>query len=60
MGRDVSVVSDNANSVNPVVRSIIDSDYKVDSASKTIRYNLKPHKVFLFDATTEKRIYFEV
>ena len=60
MGRDVSVVSDNANSVNPVIRSIIDSDYKVDSASKTIKYNLKPHKVFLFDATTEKRIYFEV
>ena len=60
MGRDVSVVSDNANSANPVIRSIIDADYKVDPASKTIRYHLKPHKVFLFDATTEKRIYFEV
>ena len=60
MGRDVSVVSKNDASLNPVVRSIIDADNKVDTTSANVRYNLKPHKVFLFDKETEERIYFEV
>ncbi len=60
MGRDVSVVSTHPASLNPVVRSIINADNKVDTASETVRYNLKPHKVFLFDKETEERINFEV
>ena len=59
MGRDVSVVSRHKDSVNPIIRSIIDADNKVDVSSKTISYSLKPHKVFLFKADTEERIYFE-
>ena len=59
MGRDVSVVSTNAASLNPTVRSIIDADYKVGVTEK-VRYNLKPHKVFLFNADDETRIRFEV
>ena len=59
MGRDVSVVSTHEASLNPTVRSIIDADYKI-AASGTVRYSLKPHKVFLFDAETETRIRFEV
>ena len=58
MGRDVSIVSESPASLNPIVRSIVDADYKINAASETIRYNLKPHKVFLFDSETEKRIYF--
>ena len=60
MGRDVSVVSRHEASLNPVVRSIINADNKVDVSSATVSYELKPHKVFLFDAETEERIYFEV
>lgn len=60
MGRDVSVVSRNAASLNPVIRSIVDADNKIDATSATISYALKPHKVFLFDANTEERIRFEV
>ena len=60
MGRDVSVVSTNAASVNPQIRSIIDSDNKVDISKGVVRYNLKPHKVFLFQKETEERISFEV
>ena len=59
MGRDVSVVSTHAASVNPIVRSIINSDVKIATA-ETISYTLKPHKVFLFNKETEERIYFEV
>ena len=58
MGRDASVVATHAASVNPTVRSIIDSDCKIDTASATVRYNLKSHKVFLFSKRDEKRIVF--
>ena len=60
MGRDVSVVSTHGASANPIVRSIINSDYKIDTTATTIRYSLKPHKVFIFNKATEERIYFEV
>jgi multiple sugar transport system ATP-binding protein len=60
MGRDVSVVSQHPSSLNPVVRSIINSDNKIDATSSTIKYSLKPHKVFVFDSETEERLYFEV
>ena len=57
MGRDVSVVSTHEASVKPTVRAIVNSDYKITS-SQTVRYSLKPHKVFLFDAQDETRIRF--
>ncbi len=60
MGRDVSIVSRNSNSLNPVVRSIVDADCKIDRANPLIKFSLKPHKVFLFNTETEERIYFEV
>ena len=59
LGRDVSVVSTHAASINPVIRSIINADHKV-KAGATVSYSLKPHKVFLFSKQDEKRIYFEV
>ena len=60
MGRDVSVISTHPASVNPVIRSIVDADNKIDLSSETVRFSLKPHKVFLFDKETEVRIPFEV
>ena len=60
MGRDVSIVSTNAASQNPVIRSIVDADNKVDLSNPVVRYTLKPHKVFLFRKDTEERIYSEV
>ena len=59
MGRDVSVVSTHAASVNPVIRSIINADNKV-AAAETVSYSLKPHKVFLFNKQDESRIYFDI
>ena len=58
MGRDVSVVSRHESSQNPVVRSIISSDAKIDPTSSTVAFSLKPHKVFVFNKETEERIYF--
>ena len=58
MGRDVSIVSTHEASVNPIIRSIINADNKVDISKETVRYSLKAHKVFLFNKETEERIYF--
>ena len=60
MGRDVSIVSTNAASQNPVVRSIIDADNKLAPGQTTVRFSLKAHKVFVFDKETELRLPFEV
>ncbi|MBQ8267229.1 MAG: ABC transporter ATP-binding protein [Clostridia bacterium] len=60
MGRDASVVSSHENSVNPVVRAIISSDIKVNTTAEAVKFNIKPHKFFLFNKDTEERVYFEV
>ena len=60
MGRDVSIVSTHEASLNPMVRSIINADNKVDMSATNVKFSLKSHKVFLFDAETEERLYFEV
>ncbi|MBQ8177745.1 MAG: ABC transporter ATP-binding protein [Clostridia bacterium] len=48
MGRDVSIVSANAQAHTPVIRSIINADNKVDATQKEVRFNLKAHKTFVF------------
>ena len=58
MGRDASVVSTHSASLNPVVRSIINADNKVDTSAENVKYSLKAHKVFIFNKETEERIYF--
>ena len=60
MGRDVSVVSTHEASLNPVIRSIINADNKIDLSQSQIRFDLKPHKVFVFNAETEERLNIEV
>ena len=58
MGRDVSLVTTHPASVNPVVRSIVDADMVGRAGAETVRYSLKPHKVFLFSKADENRIRF--
>ena len=56
MGRDVSIVCSHDAQTSPVVRAIVDADHKINAAAENVRFSLKPHKVFLFDAQTELRI----
>ncbi len=58
MGRDMSLVCKNSESLNPIVRAIVNSDINIDPSNQTVKFSLKPHKVFIFDAETEERIYF--
>ena len=60
MGRDVSIVSKHDASLGEIIRSIVDSDDAAGTRGTTVRYNLKPHKVFLFDSETEERIFFDI
>ena len=54
MGRDKSVVSRHTSSTKPTVRSIIDSDVKLPADSGVMKFNVKPNKVFLFNANEER------
>ena len=58
MGRDTSVVSTHPAFTGVNIRSIIPAENRVDTASETVRFSLKPKKVFLFDRETEVRIPF--
>ena len=58
MGRDISVVCRHPDCENTVIRAIISAENTVP-AGGTVRFALKPRKVFLFDADTEQRIPFE-
>ena len=58
MGRDISVVSSSEYSHSDTVRSIIDSENTPSVGTSTVRFDLKPSKVFIFDKATEARIVF--
>lgn len=59
MGRDITVVSSHPDSENVEIRSIISAENRVEITSGTVRFDLKPHKVFLFHPESGVRIPFE-
>lgn len=56
MGRDKSIITTHSNSTKPTIRSIIDSDVALPTDVATLKFNLKPNKVFLFNRETEMRL----
>ncbi len=58
MGRDVSVVATHPACENPQLRAIVDADNRIDPAQETVRFRIKPHKLFLFCPETGARIPF--
>ncbi len=60
MGRDTSVLAVHpaCENVEHLIRSIVPAEYKPDPSSETVRFDLKPNKVCLFDAETGERIAF--
>lgn len=59
MGRDISVVSAHELCENAAIRAIISAENKVNLESSTVKFALKPNKVFIFSKEAEKRIDFE-
>ncbi len=58
MGRDVSVVSTHPCCENASIRSIINAENIVDTDAETVRFALKPRKLYLFHSQTGQRIHF--
>lgn len=56
MGRDVSVVCGHSDCENAAIRAIISADNGVNTASATVRFDIKAHKLHIFDAETQQRI----
>lgn len=56
MGRDISIVSSHPACENAFIRSIINAENMVDTASSTVRFALKADKVFLFDKDSQERL----
>ena len=57
MGRDISVITKHEDSLNPSIRAIISADQKTEVSGGSVRFSVKPHKIFVFDGETEERIY---
>ena len=58
MGRDTSVVAVHPAAESENIRAIISADNPVDTASDTVSFTVKPHKLFIFDKETEENIPF--
>jgi len=58
MGRDISVVAKHEKSQNVDIRAIIDAENMALLNGSTVKFNLKPKKVYVFEKNTGKRIYF--
>ena len=58
MGRDISVVCSHAACENTAIRAIISAENSANAAGKSVRFSLKPGKVFIFGRGDEKRISF--
>ena len=56
MGRDISVVCAHPDCENAAIRAIISAESRVDTTQPTVRFSLKPAKVFLFAADTQARL----
>ena len=56
MGRDISVVCTHQDCENAAIRAIINADSRVDTTRETVRFALKPHKVFLFHREEQTRL----
>ena len=55
MGRDVSVVCTHEKMTGRNMRAIIPSDSHADAGKPTVRFRLKPYKVYVFDRESEAR-----
>ncbi len=56
LGRDVNIISKHDAVRGENIRSIVESDNAILHNEKTVRFNIKPNKIVLFDAQTEERI----
>ena len=59
MGRDVSIVCTHSACENAAIRAIISSDNEVNVSNAQVHFDIKPNKLHIFDAETQRRIFLE-
>ncbi|MCD7867594.1 MAG: ABC transporter ATP-binding protein [Clostridiales bacterium] len=59
LGREISVVSTNEFAISPSIRSVISAEKTPDVGNESVKFSLKPGKVFLFRKDTQERIRFK-
>jgi multiple sugar transport system ATP-binding protein len=57
MGRDISIISEHPGRRSGAVRSIVGSDSEIPEGVRTVRFSIKPKKLYVFSKETEQRIY---
>ena len=60
LGRDTSILCTHPACQGASLRAIIRPEERVDGGSATVRFSLRPEKVFLFHRDTEERVPFRV
>jgi len=56
MGRDVTVVCSHPKCENVEIRAIIPAETFIDEQKPTVRFNVRPHKLYLFAPETGERL----
>ncbi|MBN3491041.1 ATP-binding cassette domain-containing protein [Acholeplasma equirhinis] len=56
IGRDLALVSSHKNAISESMRIILNNDEVNLNGKKTVNFNLKPRKTFIFDKETGRRI----
>jgi len=56
MGRDVSVVCTHPECENEAIRAIISAENRVDTSNSSVRFDIKPQKLFAFSEQTQERL----
>lgn len=56
LGRDISVICTHPSATSPTLRAIVSAGSAINTASESVRFSLKPDKVFLFDHETGARL----
>ncbi len=58
MGGAISIVTGHADSENPIIRATVMDEVKIPEGTPTVKFDIKPNKLYVFDKETEERIYF--
>ncbi len=58
MGRDCSVLATHECCAAPLIRAVLSGDIAPEGGQETVRFQLKPHKVLLFDPESGQRLRF--
>ncbi len=58
MGGAISIVTGHADSESPIIRATVMDEVRIPEGTPSVKFDIKPNKLYVFDKETEERIYF--